>query len=76
MQFILKLDKSSARTEELKTAIGHLMPPQQHLSDIRCSCFQHRRWHGKQKNVTNERTNEGVTVGCWKIMYTVRHPQL
>jgi len=31
--------------------------------------FSYRRCHGKQTDAMNERANEGVCVGCWKISY-------
>ena len=48
---------------------GHMMPPLLNLSNIRCKSFSYGRCHGKQKDAVKERTNEGVYVGCWKILY-------
>jgi len=58
------------KTQELKTACAHIMKlPPLHLSNIRCKWFPSWRCHGKQKSAVNERTNERVYVGRWKILY-------
>jgi len=62
--------KKALSTTELTTARCHMMPPPLHLSDIRCKCVAHtmQRCHSKQKSVMNDRTTEGVYVGCWRIL--------
>jgi len=45
-----------------------MMPPPVHLSDIYCKCFLYRRCRSKQKGAMNQWTNDGVCVGCWKIL--------
>ena len=35
-------------------------------------CFPYLRCNGKQKGAMNQRMNEGVYVGCWKILYNSR----
>jgi len=37
--------------------------------DIRCKCCLYGHCCGKQKGTVSEWTNEGVCVGCQKIVY-------
>jgi len=60
-QLKLTTTHKNENLERIKTTRSHMVPPPQHLYYIRCKCFPYR--------AMNERTNEGVYVGCWKILY-------